>query len=116
MNRPPQAAPHRKGLPRSGFPLPIPAALRYPLALLFSACALAATHSSAGMETEHFYLFLLLGVLGSAWAGGWPAGALASAITGGGAFAWMYHPAHGTQTPHPASLDGARLCENRIHV
>jgi len=97
MNRPPQAAPHRKGLPRSGFPLPIPAALRYTLALLFSAGALAATHSTAGMETEHFYLFLLLGVLGSAWAGGWRAGALASAITGGGAFAWMYHPAHGTQ-------------------
>src|SRR6266705_143541 len=87
----------RKGLPRSGFPMRLPASVRYLLAILFSACALVATHSTSDLESEHFFLFLLLAVLASAWFGGWTAGALASAITATGAFIWMYHPTHGSQ-------------------
>jgi PAS domain S-box-containing protein len=87
----------RQTLPRSGFPLRAPAALRYFLAVLFSACALAATHASVDLETEHFYLYLLLGVMASAWVGGWKAGVLASAFSAVGSFMWMYHPLHGTQ-------------------
>jgi PAS domain S-box-containing protein len=86
---------HRQSLPRGGFPLRIPAAFRYFLAVLFTACALAATHAGGSLETEHFYLYLLLGVLAAAWAGGWKAGALASAISVAGAFGWMFHPSHG---------------------
>src|SRR3954447_13172444 len=92
-----KAADRRETLPRSGFPLRIPAALRYFLAVLFSACALAATHAGGGLETEHFYLYLLLAVLAAAWVGGWKAGALATGITGTGAIAWMNHPLHRTQ-------------------
>src|SRR3954447_13320327 len=92
-----KAADRRETLPRSGFPLRIPAALRYFLAVLFSACALAATHAGGNLETEHFYLYLLLAVLAAAWAGGWKAGAVASAISLAGAFAWMFHPVHRAQ-------------------
>jgi PAS domain S-box-containing protein len=88
---------HRKGLPRSGFPLRMPAVLRYLLVIGFSVGALALTHSADNLESEHFYLYLLLGVLASAWVGGWIAGILASAITTAGAFLWMYHPTHGNQ-------------------
>jgi len=87
----------RQTLPRSGFPLRTPVALRYFLALLFSACALAATHAGGNLETEHFYLYLLLGVLASAWVGGWKAGVVASAVSVIGSFMWMYHPVHGSQ-------------------
>src|SRR3954468_5316682 len=87
----------RQTLPRSGFPLRTPVALRYFLALLFSACALAATHAGGNLETEHFYLYLLLAVLASAWVGGWKAGAVASAVSVIGSFMWMYHPVHGSQ-------------------
>jgi PAS domain S-box-containing protein len=90
-----KTATHRNTLPRSGFPLRIPAALRYFLALVFSACGLAATHSAGDLKKEHFYLYLLFAVLAAAWVGGWRAGALASALTAAGAFAWIYHPVHG---------------------
>src|SRR5438132_10138436 len=90
-------ATHRKGLPRSGFPLRMPAGLRYLFVIGFSVGALALTHSADNLESEHFYLYLLLGVLASAWVGGWVAGVLASAITAAGAFLWMYHPTHGGQ-------------------
>src|SRR2546430_12606388 len=97
MNQALKATAHRQTLPRSGFPLRIPAALRYFSAVLFSACALAATHAGGNFETEHFYLYLLLGVLAAAWVGGWKAGALASVISAAGGFEWMYHPVHGAQ-------------------
>src|SRR5256885_11002067 len=97
MNQALKATAHRQTLPRSGFPLRIPAALRYFLAVLFSACALTATHAGGNLETEHFYLYLLLGVLAAAWVGGWKAGALASAICTVGAFRWMFHTTHASQ-------------------
>ncbi len=82
-------------LPRSGFPLRSPVALRYFLAILFSLCALAATHAGGDLETEHFFLYLLLGVLAAAWVGGWKAGAVATVVSATGSFLWMYHPVQG---------------------
>src|SRR3954470_7222141 len=76
-------------LPRSGFPLRSPVALRYFLAVLFSLCALAATHAGGDLETEHFFLYLLLGVMASAWVGGWKAGAVASAVSVVGSVLWI---------------------------
>jgi PAS domain S-box-containing protein len=87
----------KAALPYSGFPLRIPVALRYLTAVVFSIAGLAATHSTAGLESDHFFLYLLLAVLGSAWVGGWLAGALASALTATAGFFWMYHPDHGTE-------------------
>jgi PAS domain S-box-containing protein len=97
MNQASKNTSHRRTLPRSGFPLRSPVPLRYFLAVLFSLCALAATHAGGDLETEHFYLYLLLGVMASAWVGGWRAGVLASAISVAGSFMWMYHPPHGSQ-------------------
>ena len=81
----------------SGFPLRIPVALRFLTAVVFSIAGLAATHTTAGLETDHFFLYLLLAVLGSAWVGGWLAGVLATGITAAAGFFWMYHPSHDTQ-------------------
>src|SRR5690242_4622052 len=93
----PQALSSKATLPRTGFPLRAPLALRVITPLLFSAIALMVTHQTAQLESEHFYLYLLLAVLGSAWVGGWMAGLLASVVTTLGAFAWMYHTAHAWQ-------------------
>src|SRR3954453_8948484 len=87
----------KAALPYSGFPLRIPVALRFLTAVVFSIAGLAATHTTAGLETDHFFLYLLLAVLGSAWVGGWLAGVLATGITAAAAFFWMYHPVHGRQ-------------------
>ncbi|MFL6300807.1 MAG: PAS domain S-box protein [Terriglobales bacterium] len=87
----------KAALPYSGFPLRIPVALRFLTAVVFSIAGLAATHTTAGLETDHFFLYLLLAVLGSAWVGGWLAGVLATGITAAAAFFWMYHPSHGSQ-------------------
>jgi PAS domain S-box-containing protein len=87
----------KAALPYSGFPLRIPVALRLLTAVVFSIAGLAATHTTAGLETDHFFLYLLLAVLGSAWVGGWLAGVLATGITAAAGFFWMYHPSHGSQ-------------------
>ena len=93
-----QNSPRTKAaLPYSGFPLRIPVVVRFLTAVVFSIAGLAATHSTASLEMDHFFLYLLLAVLGSAWVGGWLAGVLASAITATAGFFWMYHPDHGVQ-------------------
>jgi len=87
----------KAALPYSGFPLRVPVAVRFLTAVVFRIAGLAATHSSAGLENDHFFLYLLLAVLGSAWVGGWLAGVLASGITATASFFWLYHSSHGTQ-------------------
>jgi PAS domain S-box-containing protein len=84
-------------LPRGGFPLRVPLWMRLCAAVVFSLSSIVLTLAATDVYSRHFFLFLLLGVLGSAWVGGWVAGIVSAAITGVGAFLWMYLPAEGPQ-------------------
>ena len=84
--------------PFGGFPLRIPLRLRLLAAVLFSVCGLVVTHSIGDLETEHFFLFLLLAVVASCWVGGWPAGVLATGLTTAGPLLWMHGFAHDQDT------------------
>jgi PAS domain S-box-containing protein len=87
----------KTSLPRGGFPLRVPLMLRLAAAVVFSVAAVVLTLAATDVHSRHVFLLLLLGVLGSAWVGGWAAAILASTITSVAAFSWMYHPAQGPQ-------------------